>query len=73
MLMLDEAVRVYLYTAATDMRRSFDRLSEMVKEHFGRDVLNGGVYVFFSRKRDRVKLLYWDEDGYCFWMKRLGM
>lgn len=63
--------RVYLYTKPCDMRRGFDVLSQMVEQHFGRSVRGGGIFVFFSRSRDRAKLLYWDRDGFAVWYKRL--
>lgn len=68
---IDPEVPVYLWLGRTDMRMSFDRLSLLVKENMSRSVLGGGLYVFFSRKRDRVKILYWDHDGYALWQKRL--
>jgi transposase len=71
MLSIGEDLPVYLFTAPTDMRRSFDRLALMVSEHLSRNVLSGGLYVFFSRKRDKVKILHWDRDGYVLWYKRL--
>lgn len=71
MIKLDEALRVHLYTAACDMRRGFDTLSSLVVREFGTDVRQGGVYVFFSRSKDRVKILWWDSDGYALYYKRL--
>ena len=71
MLNLREGHSVYLYTRACDMRRGFDVLSRMVEEYFGKNVRAGGLYVFFSRRRDRAKMLYWDGDGYALWYKRL--
>jgi len=71
MLSLPENLAVYLYTTPCDMRRGFDVLSALVEERFARKVGTGGVYVFFSRSRDRVKILYWDKDGYALWYKRL--
>lgn len=71
MLTLDEGTRVFLFTQATDMRSGFDRLASMVVQFLKRSPIEGGVFVFFSRKRHRVKLLYWDADGYCLWYKRL--
>jgi len=62
---------VYLWQGALDMRMSFDRLSMIVVEKMQRRVMSGGVYVFFSRCRSRVKILYWDKDGYALWYKRL--
>lgn len=53
------------------MRQSFDKLSERIKSELKRSVIAGGLYVFFSRCRKRVKILYWDKDGYCLWYKRL--
>jgi len=64
-------VSVYLFTQATDMRRGFDRLAALVETFLQRSVLSGGLFVFFSRRRDRVKILYWDGDGYGLWYKRL--
>jgi len=60
-----------LWQGALDMRISFDRLNLIVAEKMQRRVMSGGVYVFFSRCRSRVKILYWDKDGYALWYKRL--
>ena len=64
-------VEVYLWLGVADMRAGFDRLSHFVQEHVKRSVISGGVYVFLSRCRRKVKLLYWDLDGYAIWYKRL--
>ena len=71
MLRVSNDLAVYLYLGGTDMRRSFDRLSAMVQEHFGRNSLDGAVYVFLSRDRKKVKLLHWERDGYWLHYKRL--
>jgi transposase len=71
MLSLSLPVEIYLCVEPADLRRGFDRLAQMAQEHAGRDVLAGGLYVFFNRRRDRVKLLWWDSDGLALWYKRL--
>ena len=62
---------VYLWLGATDMRAGFERLSAVVQERMSRSVTSGGLYVFISRCRRRIKILYWDNDGYALWYKRL--
>lgn len=71
MLSLGLPVEIFLCIEPADMRHGFDRLAQRVQEHAGRDVLEGGLFVFFNRRRDRTKLLYWDSDGLALWSKRL--
>jgi transposase len=71
MLSLGLPVEIFLCTEPADMRHGFDRLAQRVQERAGRDVLEGGLFVFFNRRRDRAKLLYWDSDGLALWSKRL--
>jgi transposase len=68
---LEASTAVYLYTGIVDMRLGVERLCEKVQRESSRVVIEGGYYVFFSRKRIKVKLLYWDRDGYAMWHKRL--
>ena len=64
-------MRVFLCTRPTDMRKSFDALSGLVQECFGEDLLTGHLFLFLNRRRDRIKILYFDRDGLAIWYKRL--
>lgn len=68
---IDPEVAVYVWLGATDMRAGFERLAQLVQDKLSRSVISGGIYVFVSRCRRRVKLFYWDNDGYALWYKRL--
>jgi transposase len=71
MLSLPTSVRIWLATQATDLRKSFDSLAEMVRQQLRGDPLSGQLFVFRNKRADRVKLLYWDEDGFVLLYKRL--
>ena len=71
MIHLPASVRVYLCLTACDMRKSFDSLHALVRDHLELDAYAGHLFVFASRRRDRVKILYWDRDGFAIWSKRL--
>ena len=71
MLNFPPAVRIWLATAPVDLRRSFDRLAAEVRDQLHNNPLSGHIFVFKNKPGDRVKLLYWDEDGYVIVYKRL--
>ncbi len=68
---LSAAVRVYVATAPADMRKSFDGLFALASS-LDLDPLSGHLFVFVNKRRDRIKVLYWDRDGLVVWAKRLG-
>lgn len=63
--------QLFLYGKDVDMRRSFDGLLAIVQNEFMRDILQGDVFLFLNRRRDRIKILWWDGDGMAIFMKRL--
>ena len=71
MIHLPASVRVYLCLSPCDMRRSFDGLHALVRDHLKLDAFAGHLYLFANRSKDRLKLLYWDRDGFAIWAKRL--
>jgi transposase len=70
MIHLPASVRVYLCLSPTDMRRSFDGLHALVRDHLQLDAFAGHLYIFSNRRKDRLKVLYWDRDGFAVWAKR---
>ncbi len=71
MLSLPPSVRIFVAVGATDLRKSFDTLSVLVKEVLRQDPLSGHLFAFFNRRKDRVKLLVWDRSGFWLFYKRL--
>ena len=70
MLTLPVSVRVFVHTEPTDMRRGFDGLAAIVEQTLKQDPFTGHLYVFFNRRRDRTKILFWDRDGYALFYKK---
>ncbi len=71
MLTLPPTVRIFVCLQATDMRKGFDGLVGVTRELLREDPFSGHVFVFFNRRRDRVKTLMWDRSGLCVWYKRI--
>ena len=71
MLNLPPSIRIFVHALPTDMRKSFDGLSAIVSQTFGKNILEGDYFVFVNRARNRCKILYWDRDGLVVWAKRL--
>jgi len=62
---------VYLHRAPVDFRKSINGLSIIVESDMKLSPLNGALFVFCNKKRDKLKLLYWDKTGFALWYKRL--
>jgi transposase len=71
MLRLTPDTKVYLALGHTDMRKSISTLSILVSEQMTLDIFSGSLFVFCNRKRNIIKLIYWDRNGFCLWQKRL--
>jgi len=71
MLPLSSQSRFSLYTHPTDMRKSFDGLQGIVTNHLNRNPLSGEVFIFINKRRDRIKMLVWDRNGFWLFYKRL--
>ena len=70
--MIDVAdLRIFVCTTPTNMTYSFDSLMGRAQEVFDQEPTSGYLFLFFNRRRDRVKILFWDHDGLCIWYKRL--
>jgi len=71
MIALPPQVRVFLYRLPTDMRKSFHGLVALVESAVKQDPLSGSLFVFLNRQRDRIKILYWGQTGFCIWYQQL--
>ncbi len=71
MLSVTPGRRIWLCVQPADMRRSFDGLSALVRTHLGEDPTSGQWFAFINRRRTQIKVLAFEEGGYCIWSKRL--
>ena len=71
MLSFPSSRRVFAWSGVTDMRRAMDGLAALVDAELGRDALSGDLFLFANRRRDRLKILVWDQSGYWVLYKRL--
>ena len=71
MLSIPGGLKIFLAAVPTDLRKSHDGLAALVEHALASDPLSGQLFVFRNKRGDRIKLLYWDGDGYALWYKRL--
>ena len=71
MIALPPQVRVFEYRLPTDMRKSFHGLVALVESTVKHNPFSGSLFVFFNRQRDRIKILYWGQTGFCIWYQQL--
>lgn len=72
MISFSPAQRYFLYSDSCDMRKSFRGLSGVVSSVMQRDCLNGDVYIFINKRRNKIKLLVWDRSGFVIYYKQLA-
>ena len=70
-MLFPSQTRVYLSLGHTDMRKSINTLSVLVEDQMALDPFSGQMFAFCNRRRNIVKILYWDRNGFCLWQKRL--
>lgn len=63
--------RLFLYHLPTDMRKSFEGLGLLIEQAFPNELMTGSFFIFLNKRRDHMKVLYWDNDGFAIWYKRL--
>lgn len=71
MLRPNHKIQVYLYAGVVDMRKSIDGLAALVEQELEMNPMNDALFVFCNRGRDKIKLLYWERNGFVLWYKRL--
>lgn len=71
MMVGPDNIRVYVAVGCVDLRKSIDGLSILVSQRFALDPFAGHMFAFSNRRRNAVKVLYWDRNGFCLWQKRL--
>ncbi len=71
MLTLPSGIKIFIATQALDMRKSIDSMAAIVNTALKKNVFDGHIFVFCNKRGDKIKLFYWDRNGYCFWYKRL--
>lgn len=71
MLNIAADTRIFVTLGATDMRKGFDGLSGIIHGTLEQDPLSGHLFLFVNRRRDKLKILYWDGDGLAIWYRRL--
>ncbi len=71
MLQLSKEMRIYLRLGRTDFRKSVNGLSMLVEAEMKLDPLSGNLFVFCNKGKSKLKILYWDRNGFCLWYKRL--
>lgn len=71
MLTVPGHARLFLCQQPMSMRKSFEGLSKEVQHLFPGELLSGAFFIFLSRRRDHIKVLFWDQDGFVIWFKRL--
>lgn len=64
-------LKIWLYPKPIDMRKSIDGLSIVVADNMNLNPINSEIFVFYNRAGDKIKILYWDKNGFCLWYKRL--
>lgn len=67
----ENSIRVYLALGSTDLRKAINGLSVLVEQAMGLNPFSGDLFVFCNRRQNIIKILYWDENGFCLWHKRL--
>ena len=71
MIAVPSDANIFLNSSPTDMRKSFDGLTGIVRTELGREPTDGSWFLFINRRQDRIKILHWDRDGLALWYKRL--
>lgn len=71
MLAISGNARIFFFQNSIDMRKGVETLSVLVEENFNGELMSGAYFVFVNRVRDKMKVLYWDNDGFAIWWKRL--